>query len=238
MKPGYESYRQWKGWEGPAFGVCDTATTLYFVHELRRSGVADLQGRRILEIGFGNGVFAAWVRAHGADYVGTEVIDGLLEQGRANGFDVHSGQQPLVSFVTENTIDCVVAFDVFEHLEQEHISKLLEQIKVCLVSGGTIIARVPSGDSPFSRSIQHGDLTHRTTLGSSAVRQLAEAAGLEVICVREPTLPLWGLGLRAFVRRLGVVTLRKLVFPLVAQVLMGGGRPVLTPNLLFVLRKA
>ena len=97
--------------------------------------------------------------------------------------------------------------------------------------------RVPSGDSPFARAIQHGDVTHQMAIGSSIVGQLAHDYGVTVDSVRAPAFPVRGLGLSTFVRRGAVVILRKAAFALIARAFMGGGRPVLTPDMVFVLVK-
>lgn len=103
--------------------------------------------------------------------------------------------------------------------------------------GGVLIARVPSGDSPFGRSIQHGDMTHQLALGSMAVQQLCAASGFSEVRCREPALPVWGLGWRVALRRILVHALRRLVFPVVERGLMGATGLVLTPNLVFVARR-
>lgn len=69
------------------------------------------------------------------------------------------------------------------------------------------------------------------------VRQLAAQAGFGVDGIREPTFPLRDMGAMKWLRRASVVACRRLAYPLIAQAFMGGGRPVLTPNLLFVLVK-
>ena len=74
-------------------------------------------------------------------------------------------------------------------------------------------------------------------IGSSMVRQLAAQAGFNVDGIREPTFPLRGMGAMKWLRRASVVACRRLVYSLIAQAFMGSGRPVLTPNLVFVLVK-
>ena len=101
----------------------------------------------------------------------------------------------------------------------------------------TLWISIASGDSPFALALQHGDLTHRTVVGSSAIRQLAGWTGFTVASVRSPVLPLHGGGAASFLRRMLVSTTRAVAYPVIAKVLMGGGRPVLTPDLLFVLVK-
>lgn len=54
---------------------------------------------------------------------------------------------------------------------------------------------------------------------------------------REPAFPLRGFGLRAFLRRVIVASLRKPFFAIIQRAFMEGGRPVLTPNMVRVLER-
>jgi SAM-dependent methyltransferase len=231
-------YQDWKGWNGDSFGVCSPASGLYFSSELRCSGVAGVAGCTILEIGFGNGEFARWSLDSGAKYIGTELIGDLIEQAQRAGFVVRDAKEPLDGFLAEQSIDLVVAFDVFEHFEADALRSALHSAHRALRPSGRVIARVPSGDSPFSGAIQHGDATHCLVIGSSMVHQLANETGFTVHCTREPAFPLYGLGAKAFLRRALVRCVRFITFPLLAHAFMGGGRPVLTPNMVFVLVKS
>jgi SAM-dependent methyltransferase len=234
----YAHYSRWKGWNAERFGSATPIDAAYFATELRRAGVSDLAGMTVLEFGYGNGAFANWATQRGAHYIGTELISDLLEQGRRAGLEVHDAGVPLGSTLRDASIDLAAAFDVFEHMDREQLAELLTALRRALKPGGLLIARCPSGDSPFSRAIQNGDLTHRIVLGSSAVRQLAQEASLEVVDIREPAFPLRGLGLATMSRRVMVLLARRLVYPIVTRAFMGGGRPVLTPNLVLVLRRS
>ena len=233
----YIGYRAWKDWTAESFGVFDSANAAYFASEMDISGMPNLNGKRVLEIGFGNGVFAGWCKSQGALYVGTEVIPEMIARGRAAGFDEHAADCSLQAIVSNDSVDALVAMDVFEHIEIGALRDLLLQAKLCLRVGGLVVARVPSGDSPFSRAIQYGDLTHRTVLGASAVRQLADEVGLQVVQLREPQFVFRGLSVMTLIRRVSIEVARRLVFWVLAKAFMGGGNPVLTPNLVAVLRK-
>ena len=233
----YEAYRDWKGWASEDFGKCNAESAVYFAKELGRCGFLSLVDVRVIELGFGNGAFAAWASAAGARYLGVEAIPDLVQIGRDAGYDVALSGQPLTTLAGGASADLVVAFDVFEHLDAGVLRQTLEDCRDCLRKGGRVVGRVPSGDSPFARAVQHGDLTHRTVLGSSAIRQLAGWTGFNVAAVRPPVLPLRGGGAASFLRRMLVSTTRAVTYPVIAKVLMGGGRPVLTPDLLFVLLK-
>lgn len=233
----YFRYRTWKNWDQAIFGSFGADARLYFEEEIGLCGIRNLRNCNVLEIGFGNGEFAGWATAAGAIYQGTELIPELVALGCAAGFKVTSAQNWRLTGREAQSFDFVFAFDVLEHLSLDELRDLLDLVANSLKVEGRFIARVPSGDSPFSRAIQHGDVTHRTALGGSAIRQLANEAGLAVLAIREPAFPLRGFGVRAFIRRLAVVSIRRLLYPLITLVFMGGGYPVLTPNLVFVLSK-
>lgn len=234
---GYTNYSAWKDWSGERYAMFDAADAAYFASELARSGLTVMKDRRVLEIGFGNATFAGWAKHVGAIYSGTEVIPELVARGLSAGFDMHLSDGPLLKLAKNDSLDLLWALDVFEHIEANELRAMLARARECLRTGGLIIARVPSGDSPFSRAIQHGDLTHRTILGSSAIQQLADEVNLQVVQIREPKYVFGGLGVAAFGRRLLVEAVRRLFFPVLTNGFMGGGAPVLTPNLVFVLKK-
>ena len=234
----YTGYLEWKNWSSAEFGLCSREDALYYACECAQSGLYDTRGVKVLEIGFGNGSFAGWVSGKGAKYFGLEAIHDLVDIGRTQGYLTYDSDTPLSEITEAGSVDLVVAFDIFEHLELEVLISILRDIYDSMKNGAVLLLRVPSGDSPFSRAIQHGDLTHRLVLGSSAARQLAVSAGFEVISVRPPALPLWGLGISSFLRRSLVAGLRCIIYSLISNVLMDGKKPVLSPNMVCVFRKA
>ncbi|PUE17944.1 class I SAM-dependent methyltransferase [Limnohabitans sp. WS1] len=233
----YACYEGWKNWSAGSFGACDESSAAYFAAEAKRSGLGRLNGLRVIEIGFGNGVFADWCRKCGANYSGTEVIPELVDRGRHSGFDMHLATAGLGALGAAGSADLVCSWDVFEHIEIEHLRGLLAEVRTLLRSGGVLIARFPSGDSPFARAIQYGDLTHRTIVGSSAVNQLANELDFQVVQIREPRFVYFGVPLISLVRRVTVECVRRIVLPAMTMFFMGGGAPVLTPNMIVVLRK-
>jgi SAM-dependent methyltransferase len=226
----YHGYVEWKSWRG-TFAASDREAR-YYTAEF--DGIA-LAGKRVLEIGFGNGSFLAWARSQGAAVTGTEAIDLLIEQARANGYDAQpAALTDLVS--AGRQFDLVVAFDVLEHWSRRELVANLRQIHALLACDGMLLARFPNGHSPFGRLHQHGDLTHVTALSATSTTQLARMTGFAVVRVEnerrvasktDPWSRLkhrW----RAFRRARIEVTLGKLY---------GFGRLPLDPNLTAVLRK-
>lgn len=234
----YQNYQKWKLWNANDFGQLSKQESLYFDNEMAASFGTQVISKRVIEIGFGNGSFATWAIAKGADYSATEIIPALVETAKTKGIDAYFSESgPLSEIYDAETADLIVAFDVLEHLELHQIKEMLRHCRIVLRQGGVLFARVPSGDSPFARAIQHGDITHCSILGSSAIRQLAVEMGYEVIEICEPAFPVAGLGFVTGLRRGLVHLLRSLVNKFIATVLMANPQAVLTPNLVFVLRK-
>jgi SAM-dependent methyltransferase len=234
----YTNYERWKRWELDSFGTWSELDAAYFEAELVRAGIDSKDKPRLLEIGFGNGGFAGYVLSKGADYFGTELNVTLIERARQFGYSVFPGSiKDATDAIGRGTVDAIVAFDVLEHLDTEAIRALLDDALQLLKPGGVFLARVPSGDSPFGRAIFHGDLTHITALGSAAVEQLALQTGYEVLDVGPPCLPLFGVGLVRFIRRL-LLRLSQQIITRFVNLLFHDGHPrVITANLVFVLKK-
>lgn len=234
----FECYDRWKRWSTEEFGQFGSADDLYFKAELARTGLDWSMSLRVLEIGFGNGVFAGWSRARGFVYKGTELSEELVQRGQRAGFDVHIATSG-AALPTEPALwDLVVAFDVFEHCTLEALEATLANVKNALRPGGCLLARMPSGDSPFGRAILHGDITHQVALGSSAIRQLADLVGFEVVAIGSPSLPVLGLGARRGARRLFIKVARGLISKLINGLFHDNQDCVITPNVVFIWRKA
>jgi SAM-dependent methyltransferase len=234
----FDDYCDWKEWSAESFGVCPGEKAAYFDAELRGTPLPMHAPLRVLEIGFGNGEFARWAHTKGYRYTGTEAIPELVARGRAAGFDVHDADwRRLFASIEPGSLDLVVAFDVIEHLDLVEAEALLRTVCTALRPGGCLLGRTPSGDSPFGRVAQHSDLTHRLTLGSRAIRQLAARHGFEVHDIRPPRVPVTGLGLRRAVRRLLVLGTQRVIGSVINLAFHHGTPTVMTSNMVFVLRR-
>jgi len=173
----YSGYADWKNWHGE-FAPSDRDAR-YFAAEL-----ADipLQGKRVLEIGFGNGSFLAWAKALGAEVVGTEIDAAMIQRALARGFDARPASLDALAAANER-FDLIVAFDVFEHWDKPTLVASLVQFAALLGPDGQLLARFPNGQSPFGRVHQYGDLTHQTVLSASSISQLASMTGFTVVRV-------------------------------------------------------
>lgn len=229
--PLYAGYADWKQWHGE-FAASDRHAR-YFAAELAEFA---LTGKRVLEIGFGNGSFLAWAKAQGAAVSGTEIDAAMIERARAKGFDAH-GPELDALVAREQRFDLVAAFDVFEHWHKDTLVANLHHIRALLDDGGALVARFPNGHSPFGRVYQYGDITHCTVLSASSIAQLAQMTGFEVVRVgnarRVPARRDFWTVLKHHWRRR-----QRARIEVMLGKLYGVGRLPLDPNLTAVLRKA
>jgi len=227
----YGGYADWKQWQGD-FAASDRHAR-YFAEELAEFSLA---GKRVLEIGFGNGSFLAWAKAQGATVSGTEIDEAMVARACAKGFDAHApALDALVA--QQERFDLVAAFDVFEHWDKDTLVANLKHIHALLDAQGILVARFPNGHSPFGRVYQYGDITHQTVLSTSSVTQLAQMTGFEVVRVsnarRVPARrDLWTVLKHHWRRR------QRARIEIMLGKLYGVGRLPLDPNLTAVLRKS
>jgi len=227
----YAGYSDWKQWQGDC--AASDGDSRYFAAEFAKVA---LFGKRVLEIGFGNGRFLGWAKSQGANVAGTEIHDGLVALARQKGFDALPA--PLDALVeAQRRFHVVVAFDVFEHWSKQELIANLHHVHALLEPGGIVLARFPNGQSPFGRVHQYGDITHQTVLSSSAIEQLAGMTGFVVLEVRNAQrVPmrgnLWSV-LKFHWRRWRRARIERALGKL-----YGYGRLPLDPNLTAVLRKS
>jgi len=233
----HEAYEDWKRWSGDSFGAFTQSDAVYYRAEIARAGLDVAPGLRILEIGFGNGRFAGWAKSSGMIYVGSELNPRLVSRANDANFRAFGSDLEVFVELGPDSIDLAVAFDVLEHLVLDQLEGTLVSVRKVLRPGGRLLARVPSGDSPFGRAILNGDVTHRMALGSSAVHQLAASHGFEVVTIGSPSLPMRGVGVRHAVRRSLLRVVRRVIGATIDTVFHEGRPRVITPNLVFVLRK-
>ena len=148
----------------------------------------------------------------GGQWVGREAIPELHQRAIQAGFEAVPSGGGFSDAIGRGVLDVMVAFDVIEHLDLADIREFLRDATEALKPGGLLLMRLPSGDSPFSQAIYRGDVTHRTLLGSSAVRQLALGAGLQISQIRSPVLPVAGTGMTRALRRAALTLARWAAF--------------------------
>ncbi|MEM0988474.1 MAG: methyltransferase domain-containing protein [Pseudomonadota bacterium] len=162
----------------------------------------------------------------------------LVDRAVEHGFAARIAPQDLAQSFGAEAFDLICCFDVLEHLEQQEIIVMLSAFAKLLRADGRVIARFPSGDSPFSFAMFNSDITHRTHIGRGAVFQFCIASGLTAAQIRHPVMPIRGLGLRRAIRRMMVCAGRWAVRNFVRKIFFDNAPRVVDPNMLIVLQLA
>ncbi len=169
MTSDYAGYSEWKQWAPSQFMVCGPYERRYYKGEL---GGLELAGRKIVELGFGNGGFLRYAMDEGANVGGTELVAEACARATEGGARVY--MPDLSDALAENAgnFDLVVAFDVMEHMTREQLLVLFDTLAALLKSGGHVLARFPNAQSPLGCVTQNGDWTHRSALSTQVLMQI------------------------------------------------------------------
>ncbi|MGF2880104.1 class I SAM-dependent methyltransferase [Acinetobacter johnsonii] len=180
LNKNYEYYLEWKRW-GDEFGYVSSHQSKYYDLELR--DVIEILGKnnlRVLEIGYGNGSFLGYCFKKKWEVYGIEINEKLVDLAKGNGFNAYSS----LGSVPDNYFDLIVAFDVIEHVSNDEIVPLLNNIKRKINKDGLCLFRFPNGDSPMGMKNQNGDLTHNNFIGSEKILQLCKISKLNLVKIR------------------------------------------------------
>ena len=227
----YANYTEWKRWDG-VFAASDKEAR-YFAAEF-----ADipLRGRRVLEVGFGNGSFLAWAKGEGADVAGLELNADMRDAARKNGFVAFDAS--LAELASNDArYDLIVAFDVLEHWDANELSENFRAVRALLAEGGLFVSRFPNGQSPFGRVYQHGDFSHKSTLSTYKIEYLAGLSGLDIVRIANPCRVPSRASAMGILRQWWLARRRRRIERTIAR-LYGIRRLPLDPNLVAVLRKS
>lgn len=131
------------------------------------------------ELACGHGSFLHWLKTHG--YTELRGVDSSREQiqlARQVGAvvdedDVNAwlARQPRKHFAA------LAGIDLVEHLPKDAFMELLRASHEALVPGGSLILRLPNGDSPFVGMNLFNDITHVWTYTPNCLDSLARMHG-------------------------------------------------------------
>lgn len=164
----FAGYRAWKRWDR----LFDPAPHEVALYRKQFDGI-QLTGRRLLDIGFGNGALLAWARKQGAYVAGTELQAELCAAATEDGVRACTELAEL-----DECFDIITIFDVLEHIPWEKLPAMLGHVKRLAAPGCRIFIRVPNCQVAPGLLTQFGDATHATMLSGPIVAQLLSRAGL------------------------------------------------------------
>ncbi len=112
-------------------------------------------GRRVLDVGSGEGFGAALLAEEAASVVGIDIASDAIDHARANyaagnlEFRVASALD--LSSVADDSIDAVVALEVIEHIDDQE--RVLAELDRVLAPGGLLIISTPDRDAYAERGV-------------------------------------------------------------------------------------
>jgi SAM-dependent methyltransferase len=131
------------------------------------------------ELACGHGSFLHWLQMRG--YTALQGVDSSPEQihlARQVGATVDEAdvngwlaRQPQGHFAA------LVGIDLVEHLPKDAFMQLLQAAHAALAPGGSLILRLPNGDSPLVGMNLFNDITHVWTYTPNCVNSLAQMHG-------------------------------------------------------------
>jgi hypothetical protein len=128
-----------------------------------------------------------------------------------------------------------LATDLLEHLTKPEVLQTFDDAAAALVPGGVFVGRVPNAVSPLGGHIRNGDFTHQTLFTARSIRQLAAAAGFDMVLARSPPPVARGLASAA---RVTIWQLVSACYRIALAAETGMLRDhIVTQNLTFVARK-
>lgn len=170
-----EAYARWKRWGQPASYGKGDKKIWDDLHRL--AGISP--GRKLLEIGFGQGSHLHYCQSKGVTCVGIEQNKKGLELAAAAGLRVYLGDLDVLP-ATDNHFDVIAAFDVIEHVPLPELVAMMKSARKLLKDDGKVLLVFPNGASPFGRLHQHGDLTHVNAFNRSSLDQLGVMTGFRI----------------------------------------------------------
>ena len=154
----------------------------------------------IFEAGCGSGSFLWYLQKEGyRDASGMDLDPAHVELAARLGVKGASAGDAFAHLARHpGRYDCIVAFDVLEHLAKTELFGPLDTVREALKPGGIFLWRAPNADGPFAGRIRYGDLTHELAFTRDSAWQLMGTAGFSEIQVfpEEPV----ATGLRSLLR--------------------------------------
>jgi len=133
----------------------------------------------VAEVACGHGSFLHWLK--GCGYTNVTGIDSSPEQIElARQVGVHVEQDDVNQWLArqpKNHFAAIMAIDLIEHLPKDDFMELLHASHAVLAPGGSLILRLPNGDSPLVGMNLFNDITHVWTYTPNALHSLSQMHG-------------------------------------------------------------
>ena len=197
-------------------------------------------GRRVLDIGPGDGQIAALATSANLPYVALEGSAALTSVLRARGLEVHEGYVPPLPAGVQGRFSTCFLLHVLEHMpDHRAASALFQQMQDMLMPGGTFVIACPDAVR-WGSDFYDCDYSHSFPLTRRRLQQIAVDHGFDVVHQTIYCGPVFGA------MGLPLAWLARLLYPRFVDGLVGehipkdaANRGLLTflPNLLMVARR-
>lgn len=177
-------YINWKDWNIDSFGKESKLDHVYYKNLLKLLKIN--KSSKVLEVGFGNGSFLGFMSRKGFDISGVEINNNLVDLAKRHNFVVFDSIDKIDSSIK---FDCIVLFDVLEHILEDDVEHFLERISSNLHKSGSIFLRFPNGSSPLGLENQHGDISHCNIVTMPKLNYWCSNLSLRVSFVRGDIRP-------------------------------------------------
>jgi SAM-dependent methyltransferase len=139
----------------------------------------------VLELGCGYGGFINHIRA--ARRIAVDRWDGAAKFVSPE-VELRIGDATSLEFVANDSVDFAFASNLFEHLTQDDLVRVLEQLRSKLKRGGTLNILQPN--YRFAYREYFDDYTHRSIYSDRSLADLLTANGFRIVDCRPKFLPL------------------------------------------------
>ena len=169
----------------------------------------DLAGRRVADVGCGEGGFVRALTRLGAQVIGVECGAEMLERARAaepagNERYVEGVGQALP--LPDASADCVVFMNSLHHVPVEHMAAALAEAARVLPPGGLLLVNEPIADGPFFQLTRL--VEDEEEVRAAALASLGSVCAAGLFVEREEVVylnPVRFDGYEAFATRMGLI---------------------------------
>jgi 2-polyprenyl-3-methyl-5-hydroxy-6-metoxy-1,4-benzoquinol methylase len=139
----------------------------------------------VVDLGCGRGELVRLLQVDGFDAEGIDISPEQAALARAAGVArVRQGDFRAILAGHRAHYAAITATDLLEHLTKPEVLQTFDDAAAALAPGGVFVARVPNAVSPLGGHIRDGDFTHQTSFTARSIRQLAAAAGFDMVLAR------------------------------------------------------
>ena len=167
----------------------------------------------ILDLGCGNGALIHLARQIGYRNIwGVDISSEQVAAAKELRIEGIEESDIMVTLAKEpdETLDCLIAFDLIEHFNRNELISLIDAVHRVLRPGGCWIIHTPNAESPFGMRMRYWDITHELAYTRTSLSQLLLSSGFfRVDCYEDQPVPhgvksaarwfLWAI-IRSFLR--------------------------------------